>query len=236
MIKFYGMVCVTSLWLTFVIPVDPKPNTIQVNVDEIIECCSSKEKKYSLPPIYCYHSKTQSIFSIFQTIMVDLIIENTDEFEVYKVFDQNLVKKTVAELEEETTIFNQRISNFWKRQGFELDPFQLLPKRKPKLRFLSQNEYIYQGMIETPKALIELHKYCNRPDYDVWYAISRLREYKKFIKFMMTSDHITDTIKISEMETDDELGGITDLEIDGIHSDFIGDHKYIEYLLTSDDE
>lgn len=55
----------------------------------------------------------------------------------------------------------------------------LLPKRKPKPQFLSQDEYIHQTMIETPKALIELHKYCNSPNYNVWKVISRLREPKK---------------------------------------------------------
>lgn len=57
--------------------------------------------------------------------------------------------------------------------------FRLLPKKKPKLRLLSEDEYIQQAMIETPKALEELQSFCNSPNCDAWKVISRLRDPKK---------------------------------------------------------
>lgn len=52
---------------------------------------------------------------------------------------------------------------------------------------------------------------------------------------MMTSDHIMDIVKISEMETDNEFGDVTNSETDESHIS-IGNNNNIEYLLTSDDE
>lgn len=42
---------------------------IQVNVNEVKECCS-KEINYPLTPIYCYGGNNKTILSVFQTIMV----------------------------------------------------------------------------------------------------------------------------------------------------------------------
>ncbi|VVC24562.1 NEMP family [Cinara cedri] len=109
-------------------------------------------------------------------------------------------------------------------------PFRLLPKRKPKLQLLSEDEYIQQAIIETPKALEELKNYCNSPDCDTWKIISRLRDPKKFAKFMNTSEHISpDAVTEHENETDDN--NIAENESDDSNED---DIKQIEY--TSDSE
>lgn len=57
--------------------------------------------------------------------------------------------------------------------------YRLFPKSKPKIRLLSEDEYIQQSLIETPKALEELRKYCKSPNCDSWKVVSRLRDPKK---------------------------------------------------------
>lgn len=52
--------------------------------------------------------------------------------------------------------------------------------------------------------------------------------------FMITSDHHIN-IKISEMETDNEFGDVTESETDSHNSSICGIEN-IEYFLTSDDE
>lgn len=42
----------------------------QVNADDTKECCSSLEKNYLLPPIYCYSGNEKSVLNVFQTIEV----------------------------------------------------------------------------------------------------------------------------------------------------------------------
>lgn len=47
----------------------------QVNADDTKECCSSEEKAYPLPPVYCYSGSEKSVLNVFQTITVCLIIK-----------------------------------------------------------------------------------------------------------------------------------------------------------------
>uniref|UniRef100_A0A915HHK8 Deacetylase sirtuin-type domain-containing protein n=1 Tax=Romanomermis culicivorax TaxID=13658 RepID=A0A915HHK8_ROMCU len=45
----------------------------------------------------------------------------------------------------------------------------------PKLRFLTEEEYIEQGSVETQKALSALREYCRSPKCDAWNITSRLK-------------------------------------------------------------
>lgn len=56
--------------------------------------------------------------------------------------------------------------------------YRFLPKRKQKPRLLTEDEYVQQSLIETPKALEELRKYCRSPDCDTWKVVNRLRNPK----------------------------------------------------------
>ena len=48
---------------------------------------------------------------------------------------------------------------------------RLFPRRH---RFLTEEEYILEGEVETKKALSELRQYCRSPDCNAWKVISRL--------------------------------------------------------------
>lgn len=52
-------------------------------------------------------------------------------------------------------------------------------KTKPKPKLLSEDEYIQQALVETPRALEELRKYCQSPNCDSWKVVSRLHDPKK---------------------------------------------------------
>ncbi|XP_025204616.1 nuclear envelope integral membrane protein 1 [Melanaphis sacchari] len=113
-------------------------------------------------------------------------------------------------------------------------PFGLLPKNKPKPRLLSEDEYVQQSLIETPKALEELRKYCKSPNCDSWKVVSRLRDPKKFAEFMETSAHVSaDAVDEHEKELEDYDTEYNDESIseDDNSSD---DIKRLEY--TSDSE
>jgi len=44
-----------------------------VNAEDTKNCCSLFERKYSLPPIYCYAGNDKSVLNVFQTITVSTI-------------------------------------------------------------------------------------------------------------------------------------------------------------------
>ena len=46
---------------------------------------------------------------------------------------------------------------------------------KPKLKLLSEQEYLDQSRVETEKALKELRDYCQSPKCDAWKHITSLR-------------------------------------------------------------
>lgn len=54
--------------------------------------------------------------------------------------------------------------------------YSLRRKKKPILRLLTEEEYVQQALIETPKALEELRKFCSSPDCDTWKFVKRLRD------------------------------------------------------------
>lgn len=56
-----------------------------VNAEDTKNCCSSLERQYSLPPIYCYAGNDKSVLNVFQTITVSTII-----YKIIKLFFENL--------------------------------------------------------------------------------------------------------------------------------------------------
>ena len=50
--------------------------------------------------------------------------------------------------------------------------FRLFP---PRHRFLTEEEYLQQGEVETRNALKDLREYCRSPDCNAWKVVSRLK-------------------------------------------------------------
>ncbi|XP_076874809.1 nuclear envelope integral membrane protein 1 isoform X1 [Brachyhypopomus gauderio] len=74
---------------------------------------------------------------------------------------------------------------------------KLYQKLKSKLRWkpeprclLTEEEYQKQAEVETQKALDELRKLCNSPDFSTWKTVSRLQSPKRFADFVEGSPHL----------------------------------------------
>uniref|UniRef100_A0A673CTU5 Nuclear envelope integral membrane protein 1 n=1 Tax=Sphaeramia orbicularis TaxID=375764 RepID=A0A673CTU5_9TELE len=57
-------------------------------------------------------------------------------------------------------------------------------------RLLTEEEYQQEAEVETRRALEELRKYCNSPDFSPWKAVSRLQSPKRFADFIEGSPHL----------------------------------------------
>uniref|UniRef100_A0A3B4XP17 Nuclear envelope integral membrane protein 1 n=1 Tax=Seriola lalandi dorsalis TaxID=1841481 RepID=A0A3B4XP17_SERLL len=57
-------------------------------------------------------------------------------------------------------------------------------------RLLTEEEYQKEGEEETRRALEELRKYCNSPEFSPWKAVSRLQSPKRFADFIEGSPHL----------------------------------------------
>ncbi|XP_042266333.1 nuclear envelope integral membrane protein 1 [Thunnus maccoyii] len=62
-------------------------------------------------------------------------------------------------------------------------------KPEPR-RLLTEEEYQKQAEEETRRALEELRKYCNSPEFSPWKAVSRLQSPKRFADFIEGSPHL----------------------------------------------
>ncbi|KAM4737195.1 nuclear envelope integral membrane protein 1 isoform 1-T1 [Anableps anableps] len=62
-------------------------------------------------------------------------------------------------------------------------------KPKPR-RLLTEEEYQKEAEEETRRALEELRKYCNSPEFSPWRAVSRLQSPKRFADFIEGSPHL----------------------------------------------
>ncbi|XP_070824947.1 nuclear envelope integral membrane protein 1 [Chaetodon trifascialis] len=62
-------------------------------------------------------------------------------------------------------------------------------KPEPR-RLLTEEEYQKEGEEETKRALEELRKYCNSPEFSPWKAVSRLQSPKRFADFIEGSPHL----------------------------------------------
>ncbi|XP_040008566.1 nuclear envelope integral membrane protein 1 [Xiphias gladius] len=62
-------------------------------------------------------------------------------------------------------------------------------KPEPR-RLLTEEEYQKEGEEETRRALEELRKYCNSPEFSPWKAVSRIQSPKRFADFIEGSPHL----------------------------------------------
>ncbi|XP_044068575.1 nuclear envelope integral membrane protein 1 isoform X3 [Siniperca chuatsi] len=62
-------------------------------------------------------------------------------------------------------------------------------KPEPR-RLLTEEEYQKEAEEETRRALEELRKYCNSPEFSPWKAVSRLKSPKRFADFIEGSPHL----------------------------------------------
>ncbi|XP_045107782.1 nuclear envelope integral membrane protein 1-like isoform X2 [Portunus trituberculatus] len=62
----------------------------------------------------------------------------------------------------------------------------------PKVRPLTEEEYIQQGNYETRRALEELRTFCHSPKCDAWKTISRLQSPQRFAEFVEGGSHLDD--------------------------------------------
>ncbi|XP_076597534.1 nuclear envelope integral membrane protein 1 [Chaetodon auriga] len=62
-------------------------------------------------------------------------------------------------------------------------------KPEPR-RLLTEEEYQKEGEEETKRALEELRKHCNSPEFSPWKAVSRLQSPKRFADFIEGSPHL----------------------------------------------
>ncbi|XP_037785385.1 nuclear envelope integral membrane protein 1-like isoform X2 [Penaeus monodon] len=62
----------------------------------------------------------------------------------------------------------------------------------PKVRPLTEEEYIQQANVETRKALEELRSFCRSPGCDAWKTVSRLKSPQRFAEFVEGGSHLDD--------------------------------------------
>jgi len=101
---------------------------------------------------------------------------------------------------------------------------------RPKVKLLSEEEYIAQRNEETKKALEDLRAYCQSPESKPWKTVTRLSSPSRFAEFIQGSPHITENeiMEYSHWEsietddedsrsilTDDDDGDIGDRSFDG---------------------
>lgn len=76
---------------------------------------------------------------------------------------------------------------------------------RPKIKLLTETEYLDQSRIETEKALNELRSYCKSPRCDAWKVTSRLQSPTRFAEFVEGGSHITqdEVVNYSQIDEDD---------------------------------
>ncbi|XP_050543417.1 nuclear envelope integral membrane protein 1 [Daktulosphaira vitifoliae] len=94
-----------------------------ISIGEIKKCCTAEDKTYPLPPMYCFRGSDKKILNIFQTIKVDLLISRTEDFVIYQAPNSDLLEEKML-LDESSLSFNKIISYVWRKENFNLDPFQ----------------------------------------------------------------------------------------------------------------
>ncbi|XP_034028948.1 nuclear envelope integral membrane protein 1 [Thalassophryne amazonica] len=78
-------------------------------------------------------------------------------------------------------------------------------KPEPR-RLLTEEEYQIQGEVETQRALEELRKFCNSPEFSPWKAVSRLQSPKRFADFVEGSPHLLPN-EVSDHAQEYGIGG-----------------------------
>lgn len=90
---------------------------------------------------------------------------------------------------------------------------------RPKVKLLSEEEFIAQGNEETRKALEDLRRFCRSPESKPWQTVTKLRSPCRFAEFMEGSPHITEDEVMEyshwdavETDDDDDRVNLTDDE------------------------
>ncbi|GAB1598366.1 nuclear envelope integral membrane protein 1a-like isoform X1 [Argonauta hians] len=78
----------------------------------------------------------------------------------------------------------QCLDSFYKRFKYKYFP--------PKRQFLTEEEYITQGAVETKIALEKLRDYCRSPECAPWAIMNKVSTPKRFTSFILGNSHITD--------------------------------------------
>lgn len=71
----------------------------------------------------------------------------------------------------------------------------------PKVKLLTEMEYIEQGSKETKKALENLRTYCRSPECNAWTTVRRLKDPVRFARFIDGESHLNDD-EILEYDSD----------------------------------
>jgi len=77
---------------------------------------------------------------------------------------------------------------------------------KPKIRLLSEDEYLDQSRIHTEKALKNLREYCQSTKCSPWKITSRLDSPTRFAEFVQGSSHLTqeEVMEYSQVDFNDD--------------------------------
>ncbi|XP_069188727.1 nuclear envelope integral membrane protein 1-like [Procambarus clarkii] len=68
--------------------------------------------------------------------------------------------------------WKSKFQTFWRRQF------------PPKVKWLTEEEYIQEADVETRKALQDLRSFCRSPNCDAWKTVSRLKSPQRFVEFV----------------------------------------------------
>lgn len=60
-------------------------------------------------------------------------------------------------------------------------------------RFLTQEEFVSEGKVETERALQELRQYCTSPQCNTWRLVKTLKDPKRFASIIYVRYAITST-------------------------------------------
>nr|XP_045590275.1 nuclear envelope integral membrane protein 1-like isoform X2 [Procambarus clarkii] len=76
--------------------------------------------------------------------------------------------------------WKSKFQTFWRRQF------------PPKVKWLTEEEYIQEADVETRKALQDLRSFCRSPNCDAWKTVSRLKSPQRFAEFVEGGSHLDD--------------------------------------------
>ncbi|KAF8795382.1 Nuclear envelope integral membrane protein 1 like protein [Argiope bruennichi] len=106
--------------------------------------------------------------------------------------------------------------------------YRLFP---PKVKLLTELEFIEQGHVETKKALENLRKYCSSPDCNVWKTVTRLKDPIRFAEFIETGSHYTDQELLQYNSEDFDENDDEESDTEPLESSYMGNQRngYFSY-------
>ncbi|GFY59528.1 nuclear envelope integral membrane protein 1 [Trichonephila inaurata madagascariensis] len=99
--------------------------------------------------------------------------------------------------------------------------YRLFP---PKVKLITELEFIEQGHIETKKALENLRKYCSSPDCDVWKTVTRLKNPVRFAEFIDSGRHYTDQ-ELLRYNSEDLEEQDDESDTEPLENSYLGDQR-----------